>query len=98
MGGGIIVIPLLILWLGFSQHLAQGTMIFIFLLPTSILGFWSYYKAGHIDIPAALLISAGMVLGTWVGAAYAQALPAPILKKLFGVVVLLISLKLIFGK
>ena len=98
VGGGIIIIPLLILLLGFSQHLAQGTMMFIFLLPTSSLGFWAYYKAGHIDIPAAILVAIGMVLGTWIGAVYAQTVPAPALKKMFGVLILLMSLKLIFGK
>jgi uncharacterized membrane protein YfcA len=96
VGGGIIIIPLLTLWLGFSQHLAQGTMMFIFLLPTSIIGFWSYYKAGHINIPAALMVAGGMVLGTWVGAVYAQIIPALLLKKLFGIFVVIVGMKLIF--
>lgn len=98
VGGGIIVVPLLVLWLGFSQHMAQGTMVFIFLLPTSILGFWAYHKAGNIDIPAAILVSIGMVLGTWIGAAYAQQVPAPLLKRMFGIVMILAGLKLIFWK
>jgi uncharacterized membrane protein YfcA len=98
VGGGIIIIPLLVFLLGFSQHLAQGTMVFIFLLPTSIFGFWAYYKAGHIDIPAAILVAVGMVAGTWIGAIHAQTLPAPVLKRLFGILMLMGSLKLIFGK
>jgi len=96
VGGGIIVVPLLVLFFGFSQHLAQGTMMAIFLLPTSILGFWVYYKAGHINIPAAVLIAIGMVAGTALGSVYAQTLPAPVLKKMFGVIMILGGLKLIF--
>lgn len=96
VGGGIIIVPLLVLFLGFSQHLAQGTMMVIFLLPTSILGFWVYYKAGHVNIPAAILIAISMVLGTAWGAMYAQALPGPMLKKMYGGLLILGGLKLIF--
>jgi uncharacterized membrane protein YfcA len=96
VGGGIIIVPALALLCGFSQHLAQGTMMVIFLLPTSILGFWVYYKAGHINIPAALVVALGMVLGTLWGSMYAQTLSGPILKKMFGLLMILSGLKLIF--
>jgi uncharacterized membrane protein YfcA len=96
VGGGIIIIPALVLGLGFSQHLAQGTMMAIFLLPTSILGFWVYYKAGHINIPAAILVAIGMVAGTALGSVYAQTVPGPILKKMFGALMIVGGLKLIF--
>jgi uncharacterized membrane protein YfcA len=98
VGGGILIVPALVLGLGFSQHLAQGTMMVIFLLPTSILGFWAYYKAGHTNIPAALLIAAGMVAGTALGSVYAQAIPGTTLKKMFGVLMIVGGLKLILWK
>ena len=96
VGGGIIIIPALVLLCGFSQHLAQGTMMVIFLLPTSILGFWAYYKAGHINVPAALMVAVGMVLGTMWGSIYAQTVPGPILKKMFGALMIIGGIKLIF--
>ncbi|MBF0123419.1 MAG: sulfite exporter TauE/SafE family protein [Candidatus Omnitrophica bacterium] len=98
VGGGIIVVPILVLIFGFTQHMAQGTMILTFILPSFILAAWTYYKAGHINIPVALMVAAGMILGTFLGAKYAHALPTPILKRMFGVLMLVLSLKLIFGK
>ncbi|MBF0485981.1 MAG: sulfite exporter TauE/SafE family protein [Candidatus Omnitrophica bacterium] len=98
VGGGIIIVPALILGFGFSQHLAQGTMLATLLLPSFAFAVWMYFKAGHINWHVALLVSLGMMIGSVLGAHFAQSLPAPTLKKMFGVLVLLAGLKLIFGK
>jgi uncharacterized membrane protein YfcA len=96
VGGGIIIVPALILGFGFTQHMAQGTMLATLLLPSFIFAVWKYYQAGNINIPAALLVSLGMMIGSVVGAGYAQNMSAPLLKKLFGGLMVLIGMKLIF--
>ncbi|NTV30196.1 MAG: sulfite exporter TauE/SafE family protein [Candidatus Omnitrophica bacterium] len=96
VGGGIIIVPALVMGFGFSQHLAQGTMLSTLLLPSFIFAAVKYYKAGNINVPAAFLVSLGMMLGSVVGASYAQTMPAPILKKLFGLLMIVGGLKLIF--
>lgn len=98
VGGGVIVVPLLVMAFGFSQLVAQGTMIATFVLPSFLLAAWMYYKEGSINVPAACLIATGMLLGTFLGAKFAHTLPAPALKKAFGVLVVLIGLKLILWK
>ena len=94
VGGGIIIVPALVLGFGFTQHLAQGTMLATLLLPSFIFAAWKYYQAGNINIPAALLVSLGMMAGAVIGATYAQGMSAPLLKKMFGVLMILGGLKL----
>jgi len=96
VGGGIIIVPALILGFGFTQHMAQGTMLATLLLPSFIFAVWKYYQGGNINIPAALLVSLGMMIGSIVGASYAQGMSAPLLKKLFGILMVLVGAKLIF--
>ena len=50
IGGGIIIVPVLIYFLGFSQHQAQGTTLFMFLLPIGVLGVLNYHKQGFVDL------------------------------------------------
>ncbi len=96
VGGGIIIVPALILGFGFTQHMAQGTMLATLLLPSFIFAVWKYYQAGHINIPAAILVSLGMMVGSILGASYAQTMSGPLLKKLFGILMVVVGMKLIF--
>ncbi len=96
VGGGIIIVPALIIGFGFSQHMAQGTMLATLLLPSFIFAVWKYYQAGNINIPVAILVSVGMMIGSVVGASYAQSMSAPLLKKLFGILMVLVGMKLVF--
>jgi uncharacterized membrane protein YfcA len=96
VGGGIIIVPALILGFGFTQHMAQGTMLATLLLPSFIFAVWKYYQAGQINIPAAILVSLGMMIGSVIGAGYAQTMSGPLLKKLFGILMVLVGMKLIF--
>ncbi len=98
VGGGIIIVPSLILFLGFSQHMAQGTSIAILLLPTGILAVMQYYKNGYVDVKVALLLMLLFVVGAYFGSLVSLSLPDKVLKKVFGIFMLLVSLKMIFGK
>jgi uncharacterized membrane protein YfcA len=98
IGGGIIVVPALVLIFGLSQHVAQGTTLGMLLPPIGILAVWTYFQKGYVDIKVAALLCAGFVLGGWIGAKIATSLPAATLQKIFGVALLLISVKMILGK
>lgn len=98
VGGGIILVPILVLFFGFSQHTAQGTSTAMLLPPIGILAAWTYYKNGMVDVRAAALLCAGFVLGGLFGAKLAIALPKEVLRRAFGVLLLGISVKLIVSK
>lgn len=98
IGGGIIIVPALVFLLGFSQQTAQGTSLAMLLLPTGILAVITYYKAGHIDVKVALLLALGFVFGALFGAKVANTIPTPILKKIFGGVLMLVALRMILLK
>jgi len=88
VGGGIIVVPALIFFLGFSQHEAQGTSLGLLLLPVGILAVMNYYNKGFIDIKVVLIMSVAFVLGGWLGSRISLSLPQETVKKIFAVVLL----------
>lgn len=98
IGGGIIIVPALVYFLGFSQHSAQGTVLFMFLLPIGILGVYNYWSAGHIDWKVACIMATTFLLGSFIGSKTAIAVDQATLKKIFGVILFFVSLKLIFWK
>jgi uncharacterized membrane protein YfcA len=98
IGGGIVLVPALVLLLGLSQHTAQGTTLAAMVPPIGLLAAWTYYSKGYVDLKIAGLICLGFFIGGLFGAKFAVGIPEPILKKVFGAVLLLVSLKMILGK
>ena len=98
IGGGTIVIPALVFLAGFSQHQAQGTTLAMLVPPIGLLAAIRYYQAGHVKLGIAGLLCIGFFVGGYLGANLIQNVADPSLKKLFGVFLLLISLRMIFGK
>lgn len=96
IGGGIVMIPSLIYILGYSQHLAQGTTLAAMVLPIGILAAWEYYKNDYVNLPVALLIALGFVAGGYLGAKAAVFVDESVLKKIFGIVLLALSIKMVF--
>ena len=96
IGGGALLIPALVFFYGMSQIRAQGTSLATLLLPIGIFAFWTYYKAGHVDLKLALLIAVGFAAGGYLGGLWAQHLPEVILRRSFAVLLLLIAAKLVF--
>jgi uncharacterized membrane protein YfcA len=95
VGGGIIIVPALVFLFGLSQHQAQGTTLALLLPPIGLLAFWQYYKQGYVDIKIAALICIGFFFGGLIGAKFATGLPTKVLEKIFGLVLLLISLRML---
>jgi hypothetical protein len=98
IGGGIIIVPMLVYFLGFSQHTAQGTTLFMFLFPIGILGVYNYYKAGSVDMKMAGVICITFIVGSYFGSKLSLAIDKETIKKVFGFIFLVIALKMIFGK
>jgi uncharacterized membrane protein YfcA len=98
VGGGIIVVPGLIIFLGFSQHTAQGTSLALLMLPVGVLAVMNYYKAGHISFHAAFVIGIAFILGAFLGSKIAIGIDQNIVKKVFAVFMILVALKFLFGK
>lgn len=98
IGGGIIIVPALVYFLGFSQHQAQGTVLFMFLFPIGILGVYNYWHAGFIDWKTACFIAVAFFIGSFLGSKISISLDTHTVKRIFGIVIFLISLKMIFGK
>lgn len=98
IGGGIVIVPMLVYFLGFDQHTAQGTTLFMFLFPIGILGVMNYYNKGNVDMKIAAVICITFILGSYFGSKLALSIDKTSITKVFGVIFLIISLKMIFGK
>lgn len=98
LGGGAIIIPVLVFMFGFSQHQAQGTTLAMMIPPIGLLAAMKYYQSGNVKLGAAALMCAGFFLGGFIGAKFVDRIPDMLLKKVFGVFLLFISLKMILGK
>jgi uncharacterized protein len=94
VGGGVLIVPSLVLIFGLSQHQAQGTTLALLVPPIGLLAAYHYWKSGYVDLKIAGLICIGFFLGGWFGAKLATSLSSPMLTKVFGAVMLIISLKM----
>lgn len=98
IGGGVFFTPALIYIFGFSQYQAQGTTLALLVPPIGLLGAWTYYQQGHVDVKVAVLICLGFVLGGFFGAKVAVNLPEVLLQRIFGVSLLIAAVRMIIGK
>jgi hypothetical protein len=98
IGGGIIIIPAMVLLFGMSQHQAQGTTLALMVPPIGLLAAWVYWKEGFVDVKMAAFVCIGFFVGGLLGAKFANAIPELVLKRIFGAVLFLISIKMILGK
>lgn len=96
VGGGIIIVPALIYFLGYSQMNAQGTSLALIMLPVGFLGVIQYYKMGHINYNIVMIIAVGFVLGSFFGSKFALSLPQETMKKTFAILMILIAIKMLF--
>ena len=96
VGGGIIIVPALVFFLGFSQKMAQGTSLGILLLPVGLLGVWQFYKEGFVDLRVVFIISAGFFAGSYLGSKLALSLSQETVKKAFAILLIVVALKMLF--
>jgi len=98
VGGGVVMVPMLVLFLGFSQHQAQGTSLAVLVVPVTAIAVYNYYKEGYIDWRYAVIIAVFFVIGGYFGSKLAINIDQKMLKKIFGVVLLGIAGKMLLEK
>jgi uncharacterized protein len=95
VGGGVLIVPALVLLLGVEQHMAVGTSLGALLPPVGILGAYEYYKHGQLNITFGLLLGAGLLVGGYFGAKIAVTLPALALRRAFAIFLLIVSVRML---
>jgi hypothetical protein len=99
VGGGVIIVPALVFFLGLTQQQAQGTSTALFLVPlTFALSAWNYHKSGNIHWSYVFIMLITFMVGSFFGSKVAIAIDQNVVKKVFGGFLLLIAFKLILGK
>lgn len=96
IGGGIIIVPVLVLFFGFSQQLAQGTTLALMVPPLGAFAAWTYYRQGYVDIKTAVLVCFGFLVGSILGADLALRLPTEVLTRIFGAILVAVGLRMLF--
>lgn len=96
VGGGIIIVPALIYFMGMNQMQSQGISLAVLMMPVGILGVMNYYQAGHIKFNYALLIAVGFVAGSYFGSKYALKLPEHKIKFIFGLLILVVAIQMLW--
>jgi uncharacterized membrane protein YfcA len=97
IGGGILIVPALLLVGRMTPATATGTSLGALLLPVGALGAWQYYRNGHVDVRASALIALGLLVGAFFGARVAQGLDPVLARRAFAVFLLLVSVKIWFS-
>jgi uncharacterized membrane protein YfcA len=98
LGGAIIIIPAMVMLLGYSQQMAQGTALIMMVLPVGALAAFQYYQKGFVDVKAALILAAFFFVGGYFGAKFATQIPQDILKKTFAVMLVGLAIRMWFQK
>jgi uncharacterized membrane protein YfcA len=98
IGGGLIIVPALVLLYKMSQHAAVGTSLGAILMPVGALAAWVYWKNGNLNVRYSVLIAAGLLVGGFLGAKIVEPVSDLTMRRLFGGFLLLVSIKMIVGK
>jgi uncharacterized membrane protein YfcA len=96
IGGGLVIVPALVLLFGFNQKEAQGTSLMMLSLPVAFIGAFNYYKSGYSNWKVALLLASTFMIGGFLGSKLAISLEMNIIKKVFAVFMIIIAVKYLF--
>jgi len=98
IGGGLIIVPALVFFMNQSQHTAQGISIGMLLLPVGFMAAYNYYKAGNFNMLYSILIGLGFIGGAYIGSRVAVTIDPLLMRRIFGVLILIMAIKLILSK
>lgn len=98
LGGGLVIIPALVFLMKFPQGMAQGTSLAMMLPPIGILAAMNYAKEGLVDWKTAFILAAAFVLGGWAGSKIAITLPELTMKRIFASLMILVAIRMLWGK
>nr|MBK9651760.1 sulfite exporter TauE/SafE family protein [Bacteroidota bacterium] len=98
IGGGLIVVPCLVYFLGFTQHNAQGTSLAMMLPPIGVMAVYNYYQKGMVDLKVATILCISFVAGSYFGSKFAISLSPEQIKRAFGIFMIALGIKMLLGK
>lgn len=100
IGGGVIMVPLMVFLLSFTQHQAQGTSLAVLSFPVAFVAAYNYYNSGDnvVDWKFAGIIAASFIIGGYLGSKLAISINQTLLKKLFSIMLLIAAIKMFFSK
>jgi uncharacterized protein len=96
IGGGVVIVPLLILVVGLPTTQAVGTSLAALLLPVGALGALEYWRGGFVDLRLAVVLAVGLLLGAYLGARLGISLPVEVVQRAFGVLLVIIGIRFVF--
>jgi uncharacterized membrane protein YfcA len=97
IGGGVVLVPMLVLVLGLAQHSAQGISMLV-IIPTALVAIWHFHKDKLVDYHMAGYLATGAVVGAIISANFVQHIPADTLKQVFGIFVIYVGSRMILAK
>jgi uncharacterized membrane protein YfcA len=98
VGGAIIIVPALVFFFGMTQHQAQGTSLAVLLFPVGFLAFWNYFKQGYVNFKLALIVMFAFFIGGYLGSVIAVHVSERLLRTGFGILIIILGFRMIFGK
>ncbi len=98
IGGAIVVVPSLVFIMGLTMQQAQGTSLALMTMPVMIVATFNYYRSGNVNIKYAAIMACTFVIGGFLGSKLSLQMPEAIMRKLFGFLIIIIALKMIFSK
>ena len=98
IGGGLIIVPALVLFYGLTQHAAVGTSLGAILLPVGALSAYVYWKNGNLNVTYSLLIAAGLLIGAYIGAKLVQPVSDVTLRRMFASFLVIVALRMFWQK
>jgi uncharacterized protein len=96
IGGGIVIVPALVMGFGLSQHSAQGTTLAMLSFPVALASVINYHKAGKVEWEIALLLCLGFIFGSYFGSKFALSIDAKMIKKVFAILLIIIAFKMLW--
>ncbi|MGH2428126.1 MAG: sulfite exporter TauE/SafE family protein [Candidatus Limnocylindria bacterium] len=97
VGGGIVLVPAMVLLLGYGQHVAQGTSLLV-IIPAALFGSWSHHRSGRFVMRDAAALAAGGVIGALIGSVTALAVDDEVLRRLFAAFLLISGVRIVLPK
>lgn len=98
VGGAVVIIPILALVLGYGQKLAQGTSLFVLILPLTLIPALNYYKSGYVNVKSGIIIIIGFIISSFIVSKFAVEINDYYLKKIFAVFIIIIGILMFFKK
>lgn len=98
IGGGAIMVPALVYYCKMTQHQAQGTVLALLMVPVSVLAVVRYYQAGNVNVPIAAFMAIGFIIGGLLGAHFVHGISDENLKRVFGIFLVIIGIKMALFK